>query len=113
MNLKTLGATIAFFGLTVSMMMDNPSFEDRAPASTPVQTVNYDYALTAQKLVFTDHALSQTTDANGYLISQHQIQEMNQHSAEVVIDALQAIPADLESALKVTQNNAESNSINQ
>lgn len=113
MNLKTTSAIVVFFGLTISLMMDNPEFSDRAPASTNPTPVNYDFALTAQKLVFTDQAASQHTDANGYLISQLKIQEMNQHSAKVVIEALEAIPGDLESALKVTQNHAESNSIKQ
>jgi len=115
MSIKTLVATIAFLTLTTSLMMDNPEFASESVVDVKTEANsdwNYDFALTSQKLVFSENLFP--LQYPKYLVSNDQWRKFSQRSTQVILSTLEALPhIHRATAIHLSQNSAGSNSLKQ
>jgi hypothetical protein len=102
MSWKTLVAFVGFSVLTLSMMMDESTQTyTRAAQPSSAEVVNFDFALTSQELVFSESM--KPVESGQYLIPSHQYDELNSHSAEIILQSLSALPKSEDSQVVLTR----------
>lgn len=106
MSWKTGSALFVFCFLAMSMLSDRSDENGHMQSQEDKATqVSYDFALTSRELMFSE--AFKPIDSNEYLIPSASFDELNSHSAEVILRSLAALPDKQSSNVILSRKNLE------